>query len=163
MFVSCSGINGQIDNMAGIKKSDWLKVKSAYQKGEGSCRELAERFGLSVHAIEKRCEREKWRAERAEIVAKVSEKVIEILTNESVEWVQRIKKSCVKDLDRIDESYDQMAPAADPLAIKHLTGAKKLSDDVMRRALGLPDTPQKHEIQGGITLNLIDPYAEGDK
>lgn len=57
------------------------------------------------------------------------------------EWVAMISRSCLKDYQRIEESYDQMQPAPDPGALRQLTMARKNLDDMMRRCLGMPNEP----------------------
>jgi hypothetical protein len=148
-------------------KVDWSKIKVAYQSGQGSCQQLADRFKVSVSTLEKRCHREKWLIERQRI-GNVAEKRIgqaleETIIDEATAWVRRIKASCERDLERIEETYEQLHPAADPVAVRCLTQAKKSVDDMMRRALCLPDSPQKVEHSGGIDqqtiIRVIDPYA----
>lgn len=55
-------------------RKDWNEVRSAYRKGEGSLRDLAQRFGISASAVMKRAAREGWEAERQRVESRAQEK-----------------------------------------------------------------------------------------
>lgn len=123
---------------SGHTAAEWRKIQAAYQRGEGSCRILAERFGVKPQALRQRATREGWKKSKSQISEKVSQKVENELVDEATAWVKQMKLDCLRDRERIEASYEQMAPAADPLAIKHLTGSRHTVDATMRRSLGLP-------------------------
>lgn len=110
----------------------------AYAKGEGSCRVLAKRFGVSFSTVHARCAREKWRSRKEQIVTKVEQKVESELVDEATAWVKLMKQDCIADRQRIEQSYEQLQPASDPVAVRCLTQSRNTVDSTMRRSLGLP-------------------------
>jgi hypothetical protein len=138
------------------KKADWNSIRASYQKSEGSCRELAEKFGVNHHTVEARCKREGWRKEKSEIAQNVTEKVQSQLVDEATDWIIKMKVSCLKDLERIEATYAQLEPAADPVAIRCLTQAKKAINDIMRQSIGIQDAPKKLEHSGSLTVSAAE-------
>lgn len=141
------------------KKVSWLKIKAAYQRGEGSCRELAERFGISQNSVEHRCKRGKWRAEKAEIGQKVVAKVVDTLAMDATRFVQETIMRGLQYRKEIDLSKEQAAaPAIDPMMLDSLSRTEVRVTDMVRKAFGIPDVPQKVEHSG--IIQVIDPYSE---
>jgi transposase len=58
-------------------KKTWAKVRSAYRRGEGSYREIGEKFGVPEQTIRKRAAREKWGEQRNKVGAKAEQKAAE--------------------------------------------------------------------------------------
>lgn len=137
-------------------KPNWLKIKAAYQRGEGSIRELAERFGVADHKLEKISAKEKWVIEKAEISGKVAEKVVNELAVQATAWVKETLERCSRYRRMIDSAInqaaagDEAAPAIDAQALDNLMKSEKRVDDMARRALGLSDAPQTHSVNGQI-------------
>lgn len=150
------------------KGADWNKIKAAYQRGEGSCRVLADRFGVTFKAIESRCFREKWRAQKKEIAGKVQEKVIDSLSLGAIAWVNATIERANRARGLIDASIEQFAtdekerPVIDLLNVNTMLQAETKADDMARRALGLPDTPSKVEVEGSMVINVISPFKSPD-
>jgi len=134
------------------------EVRACYQRGEGSCRELGERFGLTPRSVTLHCAREKWRVKKVELEKRVSQKVEEVLVGEATDWVKDTIKRGWKARREIDESKNQMAPAVDPIALDALSRVEVRFDDMVRKAFGLPDT-MKHEVNGSMVINVVDPYS----
>ncbi len=138
-----------------VSAADWRRIKAAYQRGEGSCRVLAERFGVSRKAMEHRCHREGWKKSREKIGEKVEKKIEADLVGEGTAWVRETLRRAVRVRENIDASRDQFAtdpkgrPVIDMLNIKTMLQAEQVADNLARRALGLPDRPQMVDISSG--------------
>ncbi len=139
-------------------KPDWKKVKIAYQKGEGSCRELAEKFGLSEDSVQNKCKRAKWRKEKAIIDQKVTEKVTEKIVDAATKWVDDTLKRAERYRGDIDASREQCGTTPDgkalmdPDVMRDYATVELKMDDMARRSLGLSDAAQKVDI----TMSLAD-------
>lgn len=70
------------------------------------------------------------------------------------QWIKKVKEACERDWQRIEESYDQMGPAADPIACKCLTQARKTVNEMMRQALCIPDVATEVNHSGSIDMNF---------
>lgn len=57
--------------------AQWAKVRAAYRRGEGSYRELSEKFGIPEQTIRKRAAREKWVKQRNETGARAEQQARE--------------------------------------------------------------------------------------
>jgi len=101
-----------------ISKEIWLEIQSDYQAGVGSCRELAEKYCVSVGAIQNRCKRKNWRKDpkmfgalvdqrtdqkidqlvnsKAETLAKKAERFIQRSVNESLDWMDQVQSAKTK-------------------------------------------------------------------
>ena len=90
--------------------SVWEAVKGAYVLGQGSCRQLAERYGLSPTSVSNHCKRQQWRkeakaakanmarhvdqkiAERAETIAERAGRFVERCAQETDEWLDTVAR-----------------------------------------------------------------------
>jgi len=133
-------------------KSKYAEIKAAYLRGDGSCAVLAKKFDLPTGTIARRCQREGWKKDVCRISEEVCKTTRSKVLDAATSWVDRIRKSCERDMERIDATYTQLDPAADPIAVRCLTQARKTVDDMMRRALQLPDSPQPLQHSGSIAI-----------
>lgn len=122
-------------------KANWLEIKETYQRGEGSCRELAERFGVSEHAAENRCRREGWRKEKMEIGGKVAEMIVEKVSDKATAHVKATLALCEALYADIQRSREQLLPAIDPPALDALARALTRINQVARQTLGIAEQP----------------------
>lgn len=67
----------------------WAALKAAYRRGEGSYRELGERFGIPEQTIRKRAAREKWTVERNEVAAAAEQRAVERDTESLAAMLQK--------------------------------------------------------------------------
>ncbi len=147
------------------KKPDWRKIKAAYQRGDGTQRDLAVKFGVPESTLMGRAMREKWSLQKKQIESKVEAKVVDALAMGALSWVAATLTRAQKARGIIDASVEQFAvdeqgrPLIDLLNVNTMLQAESKIDDLARRSFGLSDTPQKVEHSG--TINVIDPYAEG--
>ncbi len=122
-------------------KPQWYLIKTAYQNGEGSCRELAERFYVSRYAVEARCKREGWRRQKSEIAQKVTEKVVEDLVSMQKRHVEEVMARGERYYADLDAARAELLKSdrIDPFSLESLIRTEVRVDLFMRRALGLPD------------------------
>jgi DNA-binding transcriptional regulator YbjK len=149
------------------KKHNWLKIKAEYQGGQGSMRELCEKYGISQSTMEKRAVREQWTIQKQEISRKVAEKVAEKVSENITElqkiWVLDTIKRGIKARGEVDLAKEQAAcPAIDPGMQDQLSRVEQRFDEMVRKALGLEEK-HKVELSGNVTLKLVDPYAEPEE
>lgn len=73
---------------------DWATVKAEYVSGTMSSAKLAEKHGISVSSIRKRCASERWRELRKQNQNETSSKIAEKINTEKV-------KKTVREIDRV--------------------------------------------------------------
>lgn len=82
-----NGVNEQ-------KAIDWATVKAEYVSGTMSAAKLADRYGISVSSISKKCASEHWQELRRQNQSKTASKIAEKINTEKV-------KKTVKEIDRV--------------------------------------------------------------
>jgi len=130
-----------------MQKAAWLAIRTAYLNSEGSCRELAERFGVGEHGVESRCRREQWRRGRAEVLAGAKEQVVESMAGRAARWVEATVVHGWELQRQIDEVWENLTRPIKPRVLLTLARATRQVDDLVRRALGLPDTPTSLDVK----------------
>lgn len=73
---------------------DWATVKAEYVSGTMSAAKLADRYGISVSSISKKCASEHWQELRRQNQSKTASKIAEKINTEKV-------KKTVKEIDRV--------------------------------------------------------------
>nr|DAW84643.1 MAG TPA: Protein of unknown function (DUF1804) [Caudoviricetes sp.] len=73
---------------------DWAKVKAEYVSGIMSAAKLADRYGISVSSISKKCASEHWQELRRQNQSKTASKIAEKINTEKV-------KKTVREIDRV--------------------------------------------------------------
>lgn len=73
---------------------DWAKVKAEYVSGTMSAAKLADRYGISVSSISKKCASEHWQELRKQNQNKTASKIAEKINTEKV-------KKTVREIDRV--------------------------------------------------------------
>lgn len=129
-----------------MTKTNWLPIKEAYLKGEGTYKQLAERFGVPESTIEKRASREKWTQKTAELVRKVEEKVVESLAQTGIKHAQRMLERYDKWLVKVDKAVAKRKIA--DASTRELFKIQSESDDKVRRICGMDQ--RELEAQGAI-------------
>lgn len=126
-----------------LQNVPWREIQSEYQAGKGSCTEIAEKYGVSAHAVRKRCLREKWNASKEEVVSLVQSKVVSELSRsfaeEAREWVKGTLSQTKSFRGHVSRHLEVEQKPKDLIALAH---TERVADDMARRALGLAETPQ---------------------
>lgn len=126
------------------------QVKYEYQAGTyKSVAELAERYGINQFSLHSRIKREKWDEKKEQILAIAEKNIEKAVLSEANEWINRVKTRSLKDWQIIDSSIDGMVAAAggvEPSDLRSYIQARKVLDDMSRRALGLADPSQNVDI-----------------
>lgn len=73
---------------------DWATVKAEYVSGTMSAAKLADRYGISVSSISKKCASEHWQELRRQNQSKTASKIAEKINTEKV-------KKTVREIDRV--------------------------------------------------------------
>lgn len=73
---------------------DWATVKAEYVSGTMSAAKLADRYGISVSSISKKCASEHWQELRKQNQSKAANKIAEKINTEKV-------KKTVREIDRV--------------------------------------------------------------
>lgn len=73
---------------------DWAKVKAEYVSGTMSAAKLADRYGISVSSISKKCASEHWQELRKQNQSETASKIAEKINTEKV-------KKTVREIDRV--------------------------------------------------------------
>ena len=134
-------------------KAKWLKVKAAYQRGEGSCAELARRFGLKLNSVSTRCRREGWRRELELLEQRMNKKVEESLTARALSLADRAESFTRRTVDEAEGWMDaiqeakRLADAGDVQALKDLVNAWRIPVQEARRAYGLDRADSSPQVQ----------------
>lgn len=73
---------------------DWATVKAEYVSGTMSAAKLADRYGISVSSISKKCASEHWQELRKQNQSETASKIAEKINTEKV-------KKTVREIDRV--------------------------------------------------------------
>jgi hypothetical protein len=143
-------------------RPNWPAIKAAYLADEGSLRALAQRFGVSLNTLEKRCAREGWRQEMAALCGTVAATAAETAVEEgkklgmtAAAFVERTIAEIGKWLDRIEALAD--SGQVTPFTLKALVSAWRDAIAAGREAFGL-DEQRPAEIQNiGLLIGAMRP------
>lgn len=129
-------------------KQTWAKVRAAYRRGEGSYRELGEKFGVPEQTIRKRAAREKWTVERNEVATEAEQRAVERDVETVAQMLLKHRRAAalsvglvVKELERASAAGGMAASRLDVL-----TRSLARMAPVERLAAGLE---QSKPVQGG--------------
>jgi hypothetical protein len=123
-------------------KADWIALRVEYVNGVMPIKSLADKYGLPVSSVEKRCAREGWNKERAVLAEKVREKAtaaaVKDRTKELAEWNEGDLKIARFLRSRIAEKLNALDPAAVNYtgSLRSLAGAAESVQKMARLALG---------------------------
>jgi transposase len=74
----------------------WAEAKAAYRCGEGSLRELAERFGLSPSTLMKRAASEHWEDQRKQVGSKAEARAVEKDVESVAEMLSKHRRAAAR-------------------------------------------------------------------
>lgn len=133
-----------------LTREELLKVEYDYLTGNyKSIAELARKYKVKEVTLYARIKREQWDLKRESIVKESDKKIEKGVINEAELWLKRVKERSLKDWSIIDQSIDglvQSTGGVEPADLRNYIAARKLLDDMHRRALGLLDAPQSLDI-----------------
>lgn len=147
---------------AALQGINWDGIKLAYLQGQGTLRELAQRFNAPLTAVETRASRLKWKQARNQIEQghdralstisqKVTEKVAEKAANQVASHLSSVISSGNGILAKLQSKLEQ-ALLPDITRLDHLESATRSYrawDDLIRRAHGLADPTSRIDITSG--------------
>lgn len=109
-----------------MTKIEWLELKAAYQRGEGSCAELAKAYGVKPGSVSSRCRREGWRVEMMELDAQVGRLVEQDLTQRAQTIAQRRQNFLERTLVESEDWLDQISKAKALVDVDDIDSLRKL-------------------------------------
>lgn len=88
--------------------ADWVSIRTEYVTTQISTRALAQKYGVSYSALEKRCRKEQWAAERGKAAADVRQKTVEAISNAQFDRVSQLMEGTQKAAALLMKRLDQM-------------------------------------------------------
>lgn len=130
-------------NHSKTTKEVWEQVRIDYHLGNWkSLEELANRYTINPNTLRRKVINNEWNLEREKLQSTLLTKVEVLKESEVEEWIKIVKERSKKDWEIIDSSIDGMVDAAggiEPSDLRSYIQARKVLDDMARRALGLAD------------------------
>lgn len=108
---------------------DWNKLKAEYIAGGTSYRKLAEKHGVSFAVLRREAERGKWTQLRTQVKQEADTKMVDVISNDIVNRMEKIDDVADKLLDKIIETLEQSEYVSSQ-EIKHFTSALKDIKDI---------------------------------
>lgn len=99
--------------------------------------ELARTYSINKDSLHGRINRENWEDLRQKKLTELKRKSDKVGVNV---WVDRVKARSEKDWEIIDRSIDNIGSEVDPDTMLTSVKARKILDDMVRRAYGLSDS-----------------------
>jgi hypothetical protein len=141
-------------------KPNWPEIREAYLAGEGSLRQLAKRFSVSLDTLEKRCAREGWRQEMAALCGKVAVVAAETAAAEgkrigltASKLVERTLLGAEDILNKLEQELSRQN--LDPQAIRALVASWVDAIQIARRTHRLDDLPAQQPLVRIAVLNSM--------
>jgi hypothetical protein len=147
-----------------VPKSVRSAIRDEYLRGEGTCRELAEKHGLPHTTIENWCRREGWRAQLTAIDGSLTAATEPSLVKRANDLVARraafLERTLAEGealLDRIEQERAQLSDG-DLDALRKLVQCWRPVTELHRKSLGL-DEPQdqKADLMFHLHLEMEEP------
>ena len=109
--------------------TDWKAIKAEYIRGGTSYRKLCAKYGVSFSNLTRRAGKEKWTDLRQQSEDKSTTKLIEKVSDESLDKGTKIIDVANKLLDRLSQAIDTM-DVIDTQSLKQITSALKDLKDI---------------------------------
>ena len=133
------------------KKIDWAKIKGEYVTSDISLVKIAEKYGVSPSAVQKRSKKEGWSAEKKKQHKRAAEKVAKKLNDKKVRKavndIERVCNAASKLISKINRAIDEVDKKE--LAKIKIVKTKKFTDE------GQVETTEK-EREIDICYGLVD-------
>ena len=150
-----------------LSRVEWQEVKAAYQRGEGSCAELAEQFGVTPVSVQNRCKRGGWRKELVALDRVVGQIVTEDLAERGFGLAERRQRFLERTMDESESWLDQIVEAKKLLRSEDIDGLRKLVSawqvpvEVGRKAYGLNAEEKNANSQTLVSISMA-PASVGE-
>ena len=112
------------------KQPNWKKMKAEYIGGSVSYRKLAEKYGVSSSAVQRRMRSEKWTDLRRQTECKTNAKIVEKESDRAERKQSRIETAADMLLESIIMKMQTGEYILTPGSVKQLTGALKDLKDI---------------------------------
>jgi hypothetical protein len=150
-----------------LSRVEWQEVQAAYQRGEGSCAELAERFEVTPVSVQNRCKRGGWRKELVALDRVVGQIVTEDLAERGFGLAKRRQRFLERTMDESESWLDQIVEAKKLLGSEDIDGLRKLVSawqvpvEVGRKAYGLNAEEKTANAQTLVSISMA-PASVGE-
>lgn len=98
--------------MSGQKQIDWKLIKGEYVTSDISLSKIAEKYGVSKSAVQKRSTKEKWAAEKKKQHSRAADKVAKKLSDRNVRKtvndIERVCSAASKLIAKINRAIDEV-------------------------------------------------------
>ena len=112
---------------------DWAKVKAEYVSGTMSVAKLADRYGISVSSISKKCASEHWQELRkqnqSETASKIAEKINTEKVKKTVSEIDRVVSVASKLITKLNRAVNELDKDEELIKKKVTVKAEKSEDE----------------------------------
>lgn len=112
---------------------DWAKVKAEYVSGTMSAAKLADRYGISVSSISKKCASEHWqelrRQNQSETASKIAEKINTEKVKKTVREIDRVVSVASKLITKLNRAVNELDKDEELIKKKVTVKAEKSEDE----------------------------------
>lgn len=112
---------------------DWAKVKAEYVSGTMSAAKLADRYGISVSSISKKCASEHWqelrRQNQSETANKIAEKINTEKVKKTVREIDRVVSVASKLITKLNRAVNELDKDEELIKKKVTVKAEKSEDE----------------------------------
>ena len=117
---------------------DWAKVKAEYVSGTMSAAKLADRYGISVSSISKKCASEHWqelrRQNQSETANKIAKKIITEKVKKTVREIDRVVAVASKLITKLNRAVNELDKDEELIKKKVTIKAYKSEDEAVATA-----------------------------
>lgn len=112
---------------------DWATVKAEYVSGTMSAAKLADRYGISVSSISKKCASERWqelrRQNQSETASKIAEKINTEKVKKTVREIDRVVSVASKLITKLNRAVNELDKDEELIKKKVTVKAEKSEDE----------------------------------
>lgn len=109
---------------------DWRKIKAEYIRTDISQRKIAEKYGVSLSSVARRCTKEKWADLRQQSDKKASAKIVESASASKAKGIDKIQTVADLLLNKIEEGVADGSLMVDSQSIRQITASIKDLRDI---------------------------------
>lgn len=115
------------------KAIDWVQIKAEYVSGSMSAAKLADRYGISVSSISKKCASEHWqelrRQNQSETASKIAEKINTEKVKKTVREIDRVVSVASKLITKLNRAVNELDKDEELIKKKVTVKAEKSKDE----------------------------------
>lgn len=156
--------------MSEDKKINWAKIKAEYVTSEISLSKIAEKYGVSTSAINKKSSKESWSAEKKKQRVKAADKVAKKLNDKNVRKtvndIERVCNAACKLISKINRAIDEIDKKEISVKIKSENDEREIEAASVEKEFeickGLVDTKRISDLSKSL-LNIKQVLVGSEK